>query len=197
VADDIAQNLRIPASRLYVAHPGPSTGRAATAASESELAALLGVVPEYLIYAPSPPRPHKNLDRLLHAIARLPECVHVAATGYPTEHVAGFLALAARLGLASRVHWLGWVDDGVVEALYRRATCVVFPSLTEGFGLPVLEAMARGVPVACSNRSSLPELRADLALRARTRSERFTWAGCARATLRCYAAVTAPPRGRR
>jgi glycosyltransferase involved in cell wall biosynthesis len=221
VADDIATSLPMLASRLFVAHHGPST--TGVAVSESELGALLGALPEHLIYVPSPPRPHKNLDRLLHAIARLPESVHVVATGYPTEHAAGFLALAARLGLGSRVHWLGWVEDGVVEALYRHATCVVFPSLTEGFGLPVLEAMARGVPVACSDRTALPEvggdtvlyfdptsvesiasatgrllrepeLRADLAARALTRSGRFTWAGCAGATLRCYEAVAVQDR---
>jgi glycosyltransferase involved in cell wall biosynthesis len=217
VADDIQRSLRIPASRLYVANPGPSPDDRAPA-SEQELAVVLGTVPELLVYVPSPPRPHKNLERLLQAVARIPEPVHVVATGYPTEHVPSFLALARSLGLASRVHWLGWVDDHIVQALYRHATCVVFPSLTEGFGLPVLEAMARGVPVACSDRSSLPEvggsavlyfdptsvesiaeatgrlvrepgLRRDLAERGRVRAARFTWAGCARATLRCYDAV--------
>lgn len=222
VADDIQKTLRIPASRLYVAHPGTrSSVKSSDMAAEGELAALLGVVPEPLIYVPSPPRPHKNLERLLHAVASLPEHVHVVATGYPTpRHVDGFLALAARLGIGSRVHWLGWVYDRIVEALYARATCVVFPSLTEGFGLPVLEAMARGVPVACSDRSALPEvggdavlyfdpvdvesiaratarllrdpeLRKELAARGHQRAKSFTWAGCARATLRCYRAVTA------
>jgi glycosyltransferase involved in cell wall biosynthesis len=217
VAEDIQRSLRISGSRLYVAHPGP-TPDDVTPASERELAAVLGVVPELLVYVPSPPRPHKNLDRLLQAVARIPEPIHVVATGYPTEHVPGFLALSRSLGLASRVHWLGWVEDRIVQALYRHATCVVFPSLAEGFGLPVLEAMARGVPVACSDRSSLPEvggnavlyfdptsiesiaeatgrlvrepgLRRDLAERGRAQATRFTWTGCARATLRCYDAV--------
>jgi glycosyltransferase involved in cell wall biosynthesis len=57
-----------------------------------------------------------------------------------------------------------WLPAADLEGLYRAASCVVFPSLYEGFGLPVLEAMARGVPVACSNRSSLPEVAGDAAL---------------------------------
>jgi len=60
--------------------------------------------------------------------------------------------------------WPAWLDAADLEGLYAVATLVVFPSLHEGFGLPVLEAMVRGVPVACSDRSSLPEVAGDAAL---------------------------------
>jgi glycosyltransferase involved in cell wall biosynthesis len=70
--------------------------------------------------------------------------------------------LAARCGVA--VAFVGWVSDAQLEALYARADVFVLPSLQEGFGLPVLEAMGRGVPVACSNSSSLPEVAGDAAL---------------------------------
>jgi len=63
-----------------------------------------------------------------------------------------------------RVRILGFVDDADLPALYRNATLFAFPSLYEGFGLPVLEAMACGVPVVCSNASSLPEVAGDAAL---------------------------------
>jgi alpha-1,3-rhamnosyl/mannosyltransferase len=62
------------------------------------------------------------------------------------------------------VRFLGWVDDRTLDGLYRAARCLVFPSLAEGFGLPVLEAMARGTPVACSRTSSLPEIAGEAAL---------------------------------
>jgi glycosyltransferase involved in cell wall biosynthesis len=65
---------------------------------------------------------------------------------------------------ADRVRILGYVDDADLPALYRGATLFVFPSLYEGFGLPVLEAMACGVPAVCSNASSLPEVAGDAAL---------------------------------
>ena len=63
-----------------------------------------------------------------------------------------------------RVRFLGWVDDDELEGLYRAATCFVFPSLAEGFGLPVLEAMVRGTPVACSRIGPLEEVAGEAAL---------------------------------
>ena len=70
----------------------------------------------------------------------------------------------ARLGVGGDVRFLGWVSGEELEGLWALADAFVFPSLYEGFGLPVLEAMARGVPVACSNASSLPEVAGDAAL---------------------------------
>ena len=63
-----------------------------------------------------------------------------------------------------RVRFLGWVDNETLEGLYRAATCLVFPSLAEGFGLPVLEAMLRGTPVACSQIGPLEEVAGEAAL---------------------------------
>jgi alpha-1,3-rhamnosyl/mannosyltransferase len=68
------------------------------------------------------------------------------------------------LGLEERVRFLGRVDDAELPALYSAATLFVFPSLYEGFGLPVVEALACGAVVACSDRSSLPEAAGDAAL---------------------------------
>jgi glycosyltransferase involved in cell wall biosynthesis len=71
---------------------------------------------------------------------------------------------AQQLGVSERVRFLGIVDDKDLPALYSGALAFVFPSLYEGFGLPALEAMACGAPVACSNASSLPEVVGDAAL---------------------------------
>jgi glycosyltransferase involved in cell wall biosynthesis len=68
------------------------------------------------------------------------------------------------VGVTGDVVWPAWLSAAELEGLYALATLVVFPSLYEGFGLPVLEAMARGVPVATSNRASLPEVAGDAAL---------------------------------
>src|SRR5205823_4602329 len=83
---------------------------------------------------------------------------------YPTEHEAELRAQAVRLGIESDVRFLGWLGSDELEGLYAVSDAFVMPSLYEGFGLPVLEAMARGVPVACSDRSSLPEVAGDAAL---------------------------------
>ena len=84
--------------------------------------------------------------------------------GYPTAHEAELRERARALGLEDDVRFPAWVSGEELEGLWALARAFVFPSLYEGFGLPVLEAMARGVPVACSNASSLPEVAGDAAL---------------------------------
>ena len=111
-------------------------------------------------------RPHKNLRGLLDALApdpaeRRPVLV---LPGYPTPHEAELREHAAALGVSDDVRFLGWTSEADVEGLFALCGAFVFPSFYEGFGLPVLEAMARGVPVACSDRASLPEVAGDAAL---------------------------------
>ncbi len=108
-------------------------------------------------------KPHKNLGRLVEAWAKVkPKDVAMVIAGawisqFPEPKVA-----AEKLGVP--VIWLGPVPEDDLLALYSAAEAFVFPSLYEGFGLPVLEAMACGAPVACSNISSLPEVAGDAAL---------------------------------
>jgi glycosyltransferase involved in cell wall biosynthesis len=112
-------------------------------------------------------QPRKNYVRLIRAFSALrPEAMKpgtqlVIAGGW------GWLyddILAAAEEHGERVRILGFVDEADLPALYRSAALFAFPSLYEGFGLPVLEAMACGVPVVCSNASSLPEVAGDAAL---------------------------------
>ena len=111
-------------------------------------------------------RPHKNLARLLDALASLPagERPVLVLGGYSTPYEEELRAQAARLGIEDDVRFLGWIDPAELEGLYETAAFVVFPSLAEGFGLPVLEAMRRGVPVACSNIETLREVAGEAAL---------------------------------
>ncbi|MCX7680618.1 MAG: glycosyltransferase family 4 protein [Anaerolineae bacterium] len=108
-------------------------------------------------------QPRKNYVRLIRAFGQLPDPqLRLVIAGAPGWLYQEVLAEAERY--CDRVHILGFVDDRDLPALYRNAVLFAFPSLYEGFGLPVLEAMACGVPVVCSNASSLPEVAGDAAL---------------------------------
>jgi glycosyltransferase involved in cell wall biosynthesis len=161
-------------------------------------------------------RPYKNQEALVRALAdeRLASA-RLVLPGAPTAYEQELRALARELNVKDRVHMPAWLEDADLEGLYRLARCVALPSRLEGFGLPVLEAMARGVPVACSDRTALPEvageaglqfdpdddesvtaalarlvadepLRRELAARGRERAARFTWEATAEATVASY-----------
>lgn len=117
--------------------------------------------------------PHKNIGNLLRAMALIrpddPNGWHLVLVGdYQLGSARGYveevLAVRDQLGLNDRVTLAGFVPDDDLVRLYNAATLLVLASLDEGFGLPVVEAMACGVPVAVSNRGSLPELVADAGL---------------------------------
>ena len=112
--------------------------------------------------------PHKNIPRLIRGFALLPGPVRsrhalVLAGGYG-EGRPELARLAESLGLADRVIFSGRVDDADLPALYAEAAVYVTPSLEEGFGSTVLEAMACGAPVITSNRAALPEVVGDAGL---------------------------------
>src|SRR5262249_34902828 len=111
-------------------------------------------------------RPHKNLKRLLEALALIPRDRRpvLVLAGHATPYERELRNHAARLGLDEDARFVGWVPNEELEGLYRSSTCFVFPSLYEGFGLPVLEAMSRAVPVACSGRGALAEVADDAAV---------------------------------
>jgi glycosyltransferase involved in cell wall biosynthesis len=103
-------------------------------------------------------QPRKNYRRLIQALAKLdpvPLLVIVGSKGWNYEDV---FSEVTRQGLTGRVHFPGFVADADLPTLYSAASLFVYPSLYEGFGLPVLEAMACGTPVVASNRSALPEV---------------------------------------
>jgi glycosyltransferase involved in cell wall biosynthesis len=162
-AGDLTELLGVDAAKIDVVQEGAGLGDGAAPTPEPELRARLGLGSDPLVLSVSARRGHKNLDRLIAAMARVPSATLVLP-GYPTPFDERLRAAAAEAGVADRVAFCGWVSDADLEGLYAAATCLVFPSLAEGFGLPILEAMARGVPVACSGVSALPEVAGDAAL---------------------------------
>ncbi|AOK66864.1 glycosyltransferase family 4 protein [Burkholderia multivorans] len=106
--------------------------------------------------------PSKNVHRLLQAFAiakpALGDDASLKIAGIKSEHHAYFLGCADALGMAAAVELLGYVSREELREQYRHARAFVFASLFEGFGIPLLEAMASGTPVACSNTTSMPEI---------------------------------------
>ncbi len=125
---------------------------------------LIPTVPQepFLIYTGSV-YPHKNIERLLLALKKIPQ-LKLAVACSRSVFLDRVTHLVARLGLGSRVVFLGFVADQKLVALYRRALALVQPSLMEGFGLTGLEAMAVGCPVLAARASCLPEIYGPAAL---------------------------------
>jgi alpha-1,3-rhamnosyl/mannosyltransferase len=193
--------------------------------TESEILRVRQVhnLPEQFILYVGINKPPKNLSRLIDAYAQLVagsagldfDCVIAGAwdNRYPESRER-----AAHLGLGDRVRFLGSIPDADLPALYAAADLFVMPSLYEGFSLPVLEAMACGTPIACSDTSSLPEvvgdaalefdpydvgamaaaiqqalsdpeLRASLRARGLVRAKQFSWENTAAKTIEVYSSV--------
>jgi glycosyltransferase involved in cell wall biosynthesis len=107
----------------------------------------------------------KNVQRLVRAFERMPASWRLALAGAADGFgAAEELQAVESSPRKSAIDVLGYVTQTELEALYRRARIFAFPSLDEGFGMPVLEAMANSVPVITSNRSALPEVAGDVAL---------------------------------
>ena len=166
---DVVAHLGVPPAKVAVigVPPAVSAYPVPDEAAVAEIAARLGL-PRDFVYYPAQAWPHKNHPRLLAAMAlvrdRGGEAIHLVCSGGPNRNDSAVQAEVRRLRLSESVQFVGFVQPAEVQALYRLSRAVVFPSLFEGWGLPVLEAFAIGVPVMCSNVTSLPELVGDAAL---------------------------------
>lgn len=130
--------------------------------SEQALRRKLGLGTERVVLCVSQKRTHKNLANLIRAVEGLDATLVLPGASTPYE--LALRQLAANVGVADRVVFPEWLEPEELEGLYRLAACFALPSLEEGFGLPVLEAMARGVPVCCADAAALPEVAGDAAL---------------------------------
>jgi glycosyltransferase involved in cell wall biosynthesis len=176
-----------------------------------------GLPERYILYL-GINKPHKNLPFVVQVFHELRTDAKLVLAGKEDPRYPQVREEARRLRLGERVVFLGDVPEKDLSPIYNGAEVFVFPSLYEGFGLPVLEAMACGTPVVCSNSSSLPEiagnaaisldpadtgawvaaltevleseeLRAELRKRGLEQAERFSWQKTARETLEVYQSV--------
>jgi glycosyltransferase involved in cell wall biosynthesis len=223
VKRDVVAKLGVPTERVDVVLLGRGMRQAAAQTPEPELRERFALGDGRVVLCVSAALVHKNVPRLIDAFATLgpgfEDCrlVIVGHAGRERETLAARITAAGR---RDQVVITGWISAEDLEGLYRLVACCAYPSLYEGFGMPVLEAMARGVPIASSDATSLPEVAGDAALLfdphdtaaiaaalrrlltdtelatrlsrdGRARAAGFTWERCAEGVLDVYERVLA------
>jgi glycosyltransferase involved in cell wall biosynthesis len=214
---DIVRLLKVPQERVEVTYPAAEERFRVLAEDEVDAFRRAHDLPEAFIFGFGTLEPRKNIVGLLHAYARL-------ARPRPPLYIGGgagwrfspIFDTVRQLGLEDQVTFVGFVAEDELPLWYNAARLFVFPSLYEGFGLPVLEAMACGTPVISSNAASLPEVggsavaqveprdteqlaremqrvlddgqvRKEMRAAGRIQASRFTWRALADATAASYA----------
>jgi glycosyltransferase involved in cell wall biosynthesis len=166
-ASDIERLLGVPRERIDVVPLGYGTPPRVQPTPADELRSRLALGDGPIVLNVAMQKVHKNQRALVRALPAVREAVpgtQLVLPGAATPYEEELRAEAARHGIGEAVVFPGYVDDADLEGLYAAASAFVFPSLNEGFGMPVLEAMGRGVPVVTSSVSSLPEVAGDAAL---------------------------------
>jgi glycosyltransferase involved in cell wall biosynthesis len=218
--EDLQRDLRVPAAKLDVVPLGYGSPALVAPTPEPELRAKLGLGPGPIVLNVGQKKPHRNLERLIRSLVAVRAAVpgaQLVLPGPPNDAAeAALRELAQREGVTDAVTIPGFLDTADLEGIYAAARAFLLPSLVEGFGLPVLEAMARGLPVACSRDSAPGEVAGDagltldprseasiadaaialltddalhtrLAAAGRARAATYTWERCADETLAVYA----------
>lgn len=203
VAEQVTDRLGVPRERIVITPLGVDRNWREATAADAGLRAALGLPECYLLFAGTA-QPRKGLDVLLAA--------HAARPGLPPLVLAGPAGWGTAVAPGPRVHRVGYLDDHDLRCVVAGAAALVLPSHEEGFGLPVLEAMATGTPVVCSDIPALREVAGGLAtlvpagehaalgaalcavlatghcgaLARREHAATYTWRACADATVRAY-----------
>ncbi len=213
--NDIIKHYHLNPGKIVVTYPGLKAPGKGDSNSDSDMETTrkkYGISNEYLLFVGTI-QPRKNIARLIQAFSMLQskniDLVLVGKKGWLYEEI---LEAPKKFEVEDRVKFLDFVPDADLPILYRGALCFILPSLYEGFGLPVLEAMANDCPVITSNVSSLPEVAGDAAIlvdpesiesikegierllndkklreelieKGRQQVKKFSWEKCARETL--------------
>ncbi|MDP3998022.1 MAG: glycosyltransferase family 1 protein [bacterium] len=229
--NDIIRHYQIDPERVIVTYPGikmeseiPSKARFASGGRDQEPSMenlkKYKIEGDYILFVGTL-QPRKNIVRLIEAFSTLgPKLYTLVVVGKPGWLYEEIYEAPKKFKVEDRVKFLDYVPDEDLPALYQNALCFVLPSLYEGFGLPVLEAMHYGCPVVTSNVSSLPEAAGDAAIMVDPEStesikegiekvlgdkslreklvkkgyeqvKKFSWEKCARETLKVLEEVTA------
>jgi glycosyltransferase involved in cell wall biosynthesis len=160
--DEVCAELGVEPARFTVVHHGHERTRVARPVSALEIRARFGLEQRRVVLCVAAKRPHKNQELLVRCAEHLGADVAIVLAGHAEPYETELRALAAGLGVESRIRFVGYVSDAELEGLWSVADCAAFPTLGEGFGIPLLEALARGVAVAASDLPVLHEVGGDI-----------------------------------
>ncbi|MGO9322597.1 MAG: glycosyltransferase family 4 protein [Solirubrobacteraceae bacterium] len=216
--EEVCAVLGIEPSRFSVIPHGHELARVAQATPAEAVRARYGLEGLRVVLCVAAKRPHKNQELLIRAARTLDPDVAIVLAGHAEPYELELRALARALGLEDRVRFVGYVPDADLEGLWGVASCAAFPTLGEGFGIPVIEALGHGLPVAASDLPVLREIGGELvhyfdphdpadaarAIRAALQDDdaprlgpahvaQFTWEAAAQATYEVYERVLARP----
>lgn len=227
-ADDVVRYMGADPARVHMIHESYNEDCRPMSDDEARRRTAAYDLPEPFVLFVGGITPLKNFGNLLRAYRGIRDEVphHLVAAGFKRWKYSEDLALIGKLGLEDRVRFLGFVPDEDLPALYNRAEAFAMPSLYEGFGMPVLEAMACGCPVVTTNTGCSPEVAGDAALlvdphdpgdiaagirrvltdpslreelveRGFRRAGQFSWERCARETLDLFEQLASVGHGER
>jgi glycosyltransferase involved in cell wall biosynthesis len=216
--EEICSVLGLDPARLTIVPHGHEPTRTAHPTPAETIRERLELNGQRVVLCVAAKRPHKNQELLIRAAPSLDADTVIVLAGHVESYERELRALADELELNGRVRFLGYQSDADLEGLWRMASCAAFPTLGEGFGIPVIEALAHGVPVAASDLPVMREVGGELAhyfdprdaadaaraVRAAladtdaarlgpAQAGRFTWSAAAHATYEVYERVLAAP----
>lgn len=165
---DVVSRFGLPESKVAVIRRGADGAARKDVPQHADALGALDLPERFALY-PAKTWAHKNHARLFQALAYLRDeeniVIPLVCTGKPVDSNAAAIRQSLRdLRLEDQVFFTGFLDERSLQRLFARADLMVFPSLFEGLGIPVLEAMTAGLPVACSRASCLPEIGGDAAI---------------------------------
>jgi glycosyltransferase involved in cell wall biosynthesis len=160
--EEICATLGVDPQRFTVVHHGHELASATEPTGVEEVRGRYDLQGSRVVLCVAAKRRHKNQELLIRAAPSLPADVAIVLAGHAEPYELELRALAGELGVQERVRFIGYVPDADLQGLWGIAECAAFPTLAEGFGIPVIEALAHGVPVAASDIPVLREIGGEL-----------------------------------
>jgi glycosyltransferase involved in cell wall biosynthesis len=160
--DEICAVLGLDPAAFTVVPHGPGRTAGVAPAPAHAVRELYALGDNRVLLSVGAKRPHKNQEVLVRAAGSLPADVVLVLAGHPEPYDQELRGIARELGVTGRIRFVDYVGDDELEALWRLSAASAQPTLAEGFGLPVLEAMAHGVATACSDIAVLREVGGDV-----------------------------------